>query len=347
MKETPFLTIIMPVYNTPEKYILRMAKCLERQKNNNFEIIIVDDGSDKVTRNLLDELRIGGNVVKVIHKNNEGVSAARNTGIKIVKTEYIAFVDADDILSDRFVEQSFKYAQMYNPDVVYGAMDYIPYRKYIQHHGCVDVFTGENVEEAIKALLLVKPRKLQYQILGTPCGRIYRTSIVKNTGFRENIHYYEDQIFNREFLRKSYKVVVVPETWYYYLQNSFSAMHKERNKNFYKKTRSYWDIYHEMNQQEDESYKNSLRLKGLEFYYAVINNDYVGHKMEFNEKVRELREISRHPMIKDAIDNLNIGWKEMNFLQRFNLFLLKTGAVGFLYIEKEIIHKLHLNKKLQ
>ena len=91
------ISIIVPVYNA-ENTIGTCVDSLVRQSHKLLEIILVDDGSTDNSGKICDELAIKDNRIKVIHKDNEGVSVARNTGINKATGYAITFVDADDTL---------------------------------------------------------------------------------------------------------------------------------------------------------------------------------------------------------------------------------------------------------
>lgn len=90
-----FISIIIPVYNV-ERYLKQCVDSILNQTYRNFEIILVDDGSSDNSSEICDGYKIIDDRVKVIHKENEGVSVARNIGLKFTSGEYIAFVDSDD-----------------------------------------------------------------------------------------------------------------------------------------------------------------------------------------------------------------------------------------------------------
>lgn len=103
MKSQKLVSIIIPVYNV-ENYIKECVESCLNQSYSNIEVIAVDDGSKDNSGKILDELAIQNKKLKVIHKTNSGVSAARNDGIDNSMGEYITFVDADDYLSPDAVE---------------------------------------------------------------------------------------------------------------------------------------------------------------------------------------------------------------------------------------------------
>lgn len=104
------LSLIIPYYNA-ERYIGELLDSIERQLRDDVEVILVDDGSDKACPDHREWL-------KVYRKENGGVSSARNEGIRHAKGSYIAFVDADDVLSDKYIESIYG-AIRDNPDTVY------------------------------------------------------------------------------------------------------------------------------------------------------------------------------------------------------------------------------------
>ncbi len=90
------ITIIVPIYNVQKDYLNTCISSLLQQTLEDIEIILVDDGSNNETKNICDEYGEKDNRIKVIHKENGGVSSARNVGIKNANSNYIMFVDADD-----------------------------------------------------------------------------------------------------------------------------------------------------------------------------------------------------------------------------------------------------------
>lgn len=346
MDSVVLISIIIPVYNTPMQCLNRLFDSILKQTSNNYKVLLVDDGSEKECAEYLDQVCVQNNQFHVLHNNHSGVSASRNLGIKKTETEYIAFSDADDTFACSFVEDATNYLLQYKPDIIYGTMEFVPWKDIIQNGGTIDAFNGKDIMEVRKALLKITPRKLRYTILGTPCARIYKTELAKMTLFRENLSFYEDQIFNREILRNSNRVLVVPNTWYYYFQNDFSAMHYKRKKNFYMMTKSYWDVYYELNKKESWDFQSCLRLYGLDFFYAVINNDYLTKEISLKEKIYNIKEIAKHPMISDAINNLKIMDNTLNNIQRINLLFLKFKWYRLLYLEKKLVYKLHMNTDL-
>lgn len=119
------ISAIVPVYNTPDAYLHDMIWTLLHQTYENFEIILVDDGSQQQTADLCDKFGQLDSRVKVIHQGNQGPSVARNTGIKAATGDFITFVDSDDQLMLHAWEICIRKMNAYNADcLVFGWIDH-------------------------------------------------------------------------------------------------------------------------------------------------------------------------------------------------------------------------------
>ena len=103
MNENILISIIVPIYNV-EKYLDRCVQSILKQTYKNIEIILVDDGSLDNCGTICDEYEKKDKRVRAIHKENGGLSSARNTGIKMAKGEYVCFVDSDDWIEKNMIE---------------------------------------------------------------------------------------------------------------------------------------------------------------------------------------------------------------------------------------------------
>ena len=97
------VSIVVPVFNV-EKYLDECLKSILNQTYNNFELILINDGSTDKSGVICDEYRKKYNNIKVIHQENQGQAVARNNGVKISKSEWIMFVDSDDVIHPYLLE---------------------------------------------------------------------------------------------------------------------------------------------------------------------------------------------------------------------------------------------------
>ena len=110
------ISVIVPVYNV-EKYLDKCINSLINQSYNNLEIILIDDGSTDNCGEICDKYALKDNRIKVIHKKNEGLSAARNLGISISKGDYIIFIDSDDWVDKEILLKLLNLIKKYNSDI--------------------------------------------------------------------------------------------------------------------------------------------------------------------------------------------------------------------------------------
>lgn len=114
-----YVDVIIPVFNA-SKYLRRCILSLERQDYKYIKIIIVDDGSTDDSGYICDGFKSQFNNVSVIHQANYGVSAARNTGLRLSKSEYIIFIDPDDWIGSDYIFNCMRAARKNNyPDLIF------------------------------------------------------------------------------------------------------------------------------------------------------------------------------------------------------------------------------------
>ncbi len=118
----PFFSVIIPTYNVAD-YIRSTVKSVLNQKFSDFELIIIDDGSKDETPNILKEIGTRDSRVKIILQANQGVSCARNAGIKAAKGEYIAFLDGDDLWANNHLTLAHEFFNLH-PDICWYSSRY-------------------------------------------------------------------------------------------------------------------------------------------------------------------------------------------------------------------------------
>lgn len=111
------VTVIVPVYNV-EEYLKECMQSILEQTYQNLEIILVDDGSTDSSGKICDEYQNKDSRIKVIHQENQGLSAARNTALKLATGDMIQFVDSDDFIAKNMIEDLVKIMKQNNADII-------------------------------------------------------------------------------------------------------------------------------------------------------------------------------------------------------------------------------------
>ena len=223
------ISVIVPVYNV-EKYLRRCINSVINQTYKNIELILVDDGSPDNCGSICDEYAGKDSRVRVIHKENGGVSVARNVGIREAVGEYIMFVDSDDRLCDNAFE-----ALVGDYDFSVGSCRVVSKKNsfnYTLGDACL------NTDDFIK-IYMQETRKGNI-LFSTPWAKLYRTSIIKENkmAFDKNLKLTEDTKFNYEYFKHVKTAHFSSAVVYDYNQeNESSASKKYFADNFiYKKT---------------------------------------------------------------------------------------------------------------
>ena len=247
--EDPKVSIIIPVYNTPENLL---RDCLESAKNQtlkDIEIICVDDGSTDGSGKILDEYAKADPArFKVIHQENKGLSGARNSGMEIAKGEYIKFLDSDDIIDDVAAEKSYNIAKEYDADIVKYSVKKGIERGVRFSPGTDRVRVRDYTHSAISTLWNVfRQRDLPI----TACAGLYKNKFLKdnNLKFFEKIKRVgEDNFFNIICCSMKHRFVFMPDRMYVYRSNPISIMssanvEKERIKSVTCGTRELYNFW--------------------------------------------------------------------------------------------------------
>ena len=113
MNENPKISVILPVYNV-EKYLRQCLDSVINQTYKNLEIILVNDGSTDNSGKICEEYALNDERIKVIHKENGGISSARNAAIDIAKGQYITFIDSDDDVELDYIDYLYDILKKFN-----------------------------------------------------------------------------------------------------------------------------------------------------------------------------------------------------------------------------------------
>lgn len=214
------LSIIVPVYNV-ENYLCKCIDSILNQNFKDFEVILVDDGSIDRSGKICDIYANKDNRVKVIHKNNGGLSSARNMGLDVAKGEYIGFVDSDDWIEPDMYERMYNEIIKTNSDIIVCNFKKVfknVEESYIYRNKSLDL----NNIEALNELYNIK------YIYNLAWNKIYKKSLFDNLRYKEGF-IYEDEFIIHHLLYKSNKTRYIPENFYNYYQREGSIINSKFN----------------------------------------------------------------------------------------------------------------------
>ena len=328
------ISIIVPVYKV-EKYLRKCVDSLLNQTYTNLEIILVDDGSPDSCPQICDEYAKRDQRVKVVHKTNEGVSRARNAGLKIATGDFIGFVDSDD-----FVDATM-YEKLLNSILENGSD--------IAMCGFVNIYEDGTKEKVVETNLnnVTSSNIFNFYVLNNTykkedaicidgimafvCRVLYSKDIINEQYFNENIKYCEDLLFNVKVINKETKISIVNEGLYYYYQRGDSAIHKINERNILAKLDYLDEITPILKQKLDSEFYSIFQFA----IYKIIYLDLLrsGSKELYNKYIKKLNQ------------------KKLNSKQNYKIFKsqqtgLKNKFLAFLiYHNSSMLIKLLLKVK--
>ena len=341
------ISIVVPFYNTKIQYFNRMICSLNRQKYKNFEVIVVDDGSNKKNAEALDNYNYNNLDVKIIHQKNKGLPGARNVGIKNSSGEYVVVVDSDDILPNAMLSEANDYIEKYNsPDVIFGRMVYyieeqdqvvrmiqsncnkIDLDSYLmskrQNTNPPQYYSGNEVE---KVKIKILHQDSESIILGSSSANIYKKSVLINSLFDEDVKICEDQIFNRKFLNHASSCLIVPDEWYGYIQYKSSMIHDQAKDIDLKKTFSYWDKIAQIDSNETQDIKHYSNIHNIGIICDEIKKMAVSGK-KYKDCKDTIEKLYSHSIIKNVFADPKL---ENSSINKFKLFMFKNKYTKMLF----------------
>ncbi|MEG1876060.1 MAG: glycosyltransferase family 2 protein [Lachnospiraceae bacterium] len=206
------ISIIVPVYQS-EKTLERCIRSLLQQSYRELEIIMVVDGPPDATGILADRLALTDTRLKVIHQSNQGVSAARNTGIEAASGTYLQFVDSDDSLEPDACEQMLTAMEDTQADMVIAGFHHMYFGRDVvklpNNQGVYELSSEENIFLDL----------YETQFLNMPWNKLYKTELV-DTCFPLDMTLGEDLYFNLAYMRTVARVSILQKPVYRYVQDN-------------------------------------------------------------------------------------------------------------------------------
>lgn len=210
------ISVVIPVYNI-ENYLERCLKSVTEQTYQKLQIILVDDGSTDNSLQLCNQWQEKDGRIEVYHKQNGGVSSARNLGIGKAIGEWIIFVDGDDWLEPDMLWKMYKSVVETESDVAicsfvleYGSSKEI--NSVFKSEGFSGIITGQS---AVESLI---NRRLPYNVTNSPCNKLFRRKMIRENhiSFPVNRVMAEDMLFAVKALLEVRRCVLLPDALYHY-----------------------------------------------------------------------------------------------------------------------------------
>lgn len=243
------ISVIVPIFNA-EKYLHRCIKCILAQDYTDYELLLIDDGSTDNSGNICDEYAIKDNRIRVFHKENGGVSSARNWGLDNAIGEYIMFVDSDDYMLPGMLEVMYSTLESKKADLVI----------------CGTTETGggywrpiADVNYSINQLKESFVSLLHTELLSPPWNKIYKKEIIRSNRFCEDISFGEDLLFNIQYLEKCENISFIKESPFYHEKENENSLVVKFNRNRLLDIEKVWVVVDRFSEDKEGLYSKYLR----------------------------------------------------------------------------------------
>ncbi len=360
----PIISVIVPVYNV-EKYLKNCLDSILNQTFSDIEIICVNDGSTDKSRKILEEYKNQDCRIKIVDKENGGLSSARNAGYKVAQGEFISYIDSDDWVDNTMLEKLYKSMTAYNTDITICAV-----HQYDESKGKIDDsnpyytlgFFNETFDDRAFSYKDTKPFIMDVCVMAW--NKLYRKSFIDEckAEFPEGLIFEDGPFFFSIFFKTS-RVSIVRDFLYYYRINRKGSIIQEAGKKYLNLIDVIELMYNSIKVIPDfEDVKYTFWVKKSEDLIFRFENLKFKYKFAFAEKIRKQsslanREIFPPSMVKKDFKynyfllcnliNSNIllydikkfrrelVYKRMNVMYRIMDILYREQGYFVLYLRKK------------
>lgn len=217
----PLISIIVPVYNA-SRSIERCIRSILSQTYTELELILIDDGSTDDSLSICQNMLQKDSRITIMHQTNQGVGAARNSGLAVSKGDWIAFVDSDDYLGELYLDDLLRHSA--DCDLIIGGYNRILLS---ENKKCIGIqFPNMSLPNNDNDTLGIWDKVLLY---GTPWGKLFNSSLIKknNIAFPLDFSLHEDHIFFYDFLLHTHKIRLSEKNGYNYVNTGKETLSRK------------------------------------------------------------------------------------------------------------------------
>lgn len=330
----PQVSVVMPVYNS-ERYLPNAVQSILGQSFEDFELILVDDGSGDGSAAVCDRFALEDSRVVVVHRHNGGICAARNTALDVACGAYVAFSDNDDKCLPGFLEDNVRAAKETGADVV----------RFLREHRIEldgEVIRSEVLKPSDEPLrvtsITMVERYFQLQRFGGGVWTgLYRREIIERAGIRFPIQMrfgFEDVYFNLLVMYATTSFYVNPRVYYQWTDRFEHSTSRKFSPNRLESVRMCLRMENRVN------YRYGISRRTPVEWAAYLVDAYVVRTLQqlslpfcdltWKQKCDELRRLAEEPAMREALPNLDVRSSAVSPKTRLVAFLLRRRRFGTL-----------------
>ncbi|WP_273851273.1 glycosyltransferase family 2 protein [Guptibacillus spartinae] len=331
--EKPIISVIVPIYNA-QLYLSKCINSILNQSFFSFELILINDGSTDRSGEICDAYANEDNRVRVIHKCNEGVSIARNTGLNVSRGKYLMFADADDYVEKSWCKLLYDLIETHKHSMIISGYNIYNYENNERRTRTLGEGSVIDIDKSSFYTLYEKT------LLNTQWNKIYDANIIKSKKifFKEKISLGEDLLFNLEYLKHvGDKIFICNIPLYNYIKSEKESLDNKFHENLFE---IYNILFSEMYNCM-KLFKTDIEHIRPTFYnsYLTMMNSTLENTfrkectLSFINKVKHNSKILKSKEFKGALKYANLE----GFVPTY-IMLLKLKKYLLIYCFLKIIH---------
>lgn len=303
------ISMIVPVYQV-EKYIAQCIESVLNQTFQDFELILVDDGSKDKSGMICDSYAAKDDRITVIHTKNRGAAAARNTGLDRASGRYITFLDGDDYLAENMLARLYETIEHSAYDIVVcDFLNLLPDEK--------DNFTVHLQERTVNGREVLEHLKNEknYGLWTIVWNKIYKREVLETLRFPAG-KFFEDEFFSTQLFLNSNQIHVIPDILCYHRVLASSTMNTQKTENYLDlldALQGRLEIYLKYDYAENEIYKVLIYL--LDPFTRCARARFSGIKKQRVEQTRKFIKITAKRLMSS----------ELSFIKKLSLILIMVS----------------------
>lgn len=315
---TPEISVIAPVYNV-EKYLRECIDSMIAQTFTNWEFLLIDDGSPDNSGAICDEYAAKDPRIRVIHKPNEGVSRARNTGLRAATGRYIMFLDSDDWIEKDMLHDLYTHAVEADADCATSGIWYFyedgrANQVYLPPEGSFDA--QHDFNEWFTAFD-------ENFIFCSQWNKLYRKSLLEehNIFQEERFCILEDCTFIMDVITHCRKIVCLNKAYYHYRHTANFSLMKKYNANSADALAQYWNKSQIFLERLNATNRTTMSHNFQRYYFQFLLQIYTRSSLTQSDAYNDLKkfDVKRFPFLKERVKR----GKKYSFI----LFLMRIRAL--------------------
>lgn len=338
----PSISVIVPVYNTPEELLKNCVNSILKQTYQDFEVIMIDDGSTDKLAKLMDSFGEADRRIKVFHQENQGLFYSLNRGIERASGQYIMFVDSDDLIFPYVFDTALKAIENTQSEATLGLVKNIKDWKVAEHiiekvdtasaYKVKTVETKEEFKKLISQILTLDNYWFSYEdgyLSSGVVSKLFLRERIKNIKFEEDVKVGGDTMWLLKVFSSMKKICVIDSLYYFYIENIESITHKyrkERINEFEKEIGIYEKIIKSL-------WKDNLSDLYIRLFIPLrsVFKQYIYHEsnpMTFPERFNAYKQIMEMDLMREMIINVNFMSRKKNLKNFIKQVLVKINMIS-------------------